>query len=448
MNTQAVILGFVSLIMWAYVWYNSKSRSPFGWASPTSIFVLGLVLFYIIPSLYWQFRPWTFMFYDYFDGLSLVFTGTIVFCIPFVINVIIERKNTHITKSYNIEKGSYGNNLYIILVPLAIGIGWRIFLVTLGWQGRLERSAPSIFGSESLALIIQNFGYYYPVCYFLLIAYGNRMQNSIGKYIWVFDGFFVLFIMSRTMISRYVLISLVFMVINKSKVSKKQWVLSGLFIIFLFSVIGMSQTSLTGNIAGDKKYVNPEGVVETLSTGTKSYYEEGFFEYSASSTESNPFLRNIDDTMFRFYDARSLSATMVYYKQNNCFLNGKSFLHIIYTFMPRYFWKDKPSLSEIHSITDETMYPETCNPLGTIGELYCNFGFLGVFIGGIVCMLLCSYLESYIRNIKEMLPHFICIYPLFTEILILSSFNFSQRIAEGIRAIMVMTLIAIMLKMI
>jgi hypothetical protein len=98
-------------------------------------------------------------------------------------------------------------------------------------------------------------------------------------------------------------------------------------------------------------------------------------------------------------------------------------------------------MDEIHEITDVAMYPLKHHPLGTLGELYWNGGFFGVFFGGIVCFLICFWFDNIISSGQAVSPILLCSYPHFSQLLITSSHNFSQRIAEAIHLFMVMALI-------
>lgn len=443
---MSILLGLISLFVWMLVFLDSRKKHLFGWASPTALFAVGLLMFYIVPSLYWQFRSWQYPYFNsYVEGLYLVYLSLIVFSIPFFIRALRFRKTidgSGLSNELQFSEGCFGGKLWVIIFPVVVGIGWRLFLVTIGWQARNAREIPSLMGSEDLAFIILNFTFYYPICYYLLILCGNRSQKIFGVVVLVFDGVFSMFLLSRHTIVQYLLFLFVFLAVTKYKITRKQWVFALMFVVFVFSVVGVSQSLIGNYLDSDRSYVTPATILKILKDGTRIYYENDYIGGIQTSVEINPILRNIDDTMFRFYDARSLSATMLCIPETIPYAYGDTFKHIVYSIIPRYIWKNKPDLLEIHQITDVAMYPLKYYPLGTLGEFYWNGGFIGILLGGIVCFLICSWFDKYVAKNIYASPLLICSYPLFSQLLIISSHNFSQRIAETIHLMMVMGLIA------
>ncbi|MFA4902761.1 MAG: hypothetical protein WC600_08450 [Desulfobaccales bacterium] len=333
-----------------------------------------------------------------------------------------------------------------MFIPLGAGILLRIYLiVTLGWQGRLAHEAPSFLGSQELGLIMLNFTAYYPAIYFLLFALGNRFQRRIGASIWIFDGFFVVFQLSRTVIFRFIVISLIYLALLGRRISLKRWTVVGVAAILIMSFVSATQYVM-GDVMSHRMYLTPFEASRALEKGITSYLL-GEVQESHVTSESNVFLMPLDDSMYRLYEARSASAVMSSFPQPNPYISGESFINIAYAIIPRYLWNDKPSLGSIHEITNMIMYPEIGNPLGTLSELYINFGFLGVLFGSFVCLLICCKLEGIFSSTSPIRISWVAVYPFIAEQLIMASYNFSQRISEGIRALIVLLLIGLLLRL-
>lgn len=445
MKIEILLIGGIALVLWSFVWRQAFLRSPLRWASPTCLFASGLLFFYIIPSLYWQLRPWTYYFPPYFKGLPLVLGSTLILGLPFLWGALfgIERKIIR-QPTIQFSKEKFGQSLWVFFPPIIIGIGWRIYLLTLGWQGRLAREIPQLLGSNNLALIVHNFWYYCPAFYFVLVACGNKVQRRIGRAFWIIDGLFVLTLMSRHIILRFVLISLVFFVLRGRKIILRQWVVIGIFTVFVLSIIGMSQSFMGEHLLYNKKFLNVLGVAKVVKKGTTSYFTEQAWGRHIS-TDSNPFFRSLDDTMYRLYDARSASAVIMNVPDVIPYFYGKTLIHIFYAFIPRYFWSEKPYLDDIHRVTYWVMFPESGNSAGTLAELYMNYGFFAVLLGGITSFLLCRWGDRIVGRKKGVSPALLCMYPILAEQYIHASHNFTQRICEGIRGLLVLALIMFLL---
>jgi len=448
MQSEIIIYGTIALIMWIFIFAYSFRNSNLRWASPACLTSAGLLSFYIVPSLYWQLRPWTYYQYHYFDGLHLVMISACLFGLPFIIGIILgalKRKGEII--SVDIHDFKFNKFLWIFFFILLFGIAWRIYLLTLGWQGRFVREAPAIAGSEDLALIVFNLTYFYAACYFALAAFGNRAQKKAGIFLWIIDGFFQLFLIHRYWIYLYVFRSTVFLIFLGLKMKLRHWVAITAFGIFVMAVIGQSHIVSHGMVSGDRPFLSVTQVIDVIKE-TTSEYKRGAFEGDYGSSDPNIFLRALDDTMYRLYDARSASALMMSTPDIIPYFYGGTLVHALYSLVPRYFWPDKPHLEEIHNITKWVMKNEsgTCST-GTLAELYMNYGFIFVFLGGIAYFFVCLWFENYLKDVKNITPAWICMYPILAEQFLLANHNFTQRGCETIRGLLVLALIALIFSM-
>ncbi|MBU1853984.1 MAG: hypothetical protein KJ957_08090 [Candidatus Omnitrophica bacterium] len=447
MKLEIIFLCMVSIIMWGLIWYRGCSSNPLRWAAPISLFALGIFFYYLIPPLYWQFREWTYMVPPYFEGLPLVLKSTLVLGIPFLVFTFHRQKKVRAwSNEVHLPIQRAGTLLWVFVVPAVIGITWRSYLVTLGWQSRMGYGMPSIMGSWDLAMIFYNFTYYVPVVCFILILCGDKKQRRVGEILWVIEGILRVFIFSRSGLMRYMFLSFLLWTLMGFKMTLKRISFALIAVVFILSVIGGIQFIMGDYTAdGTKKFLSPDAVIEMLRVGATRYYSSEIIG-SHISTEQNFLLKSLDDAMYRMYDARSASAVMMCVPATIPFYYGKTFKHVLYSFIPRYFWPEKPNLGSIHSITDQAMYPEKHNPLGTIAELYLNYGYVGVFLGGILFLIICRFLDFLIcYRSSSMWAVFLSTYPIFAEQLIYASNNANHRICEILRGMLVLLLMMIMM---
>ncbi len=449
MKIEIVFLGLSASIMWGFIWRHMCRESPLGWASPGSLFSAGLFFYYIIPPLYWQMREWPYVLPSYFEGLPLVLKNVMILGIPFFVYALFRtiKKGIKFQKiQFPVEKGK--SLLWLFAILAIIGIGWRAYLITLGWQARGGQSAVMLFGSEGLGYLASNISYYVPVPCLILILYGDRLQCKAGKFLWIAEGVLRLVIFSRFGIMRYMLLSFLFSVIIGYKFKLRQWIVAGIGIIFTLSFVGASQMLIGDYIPANSKFVAPAKIFNVLKTGTSRYMSNEIVGMHISP-ESNVLMKSLDDTMYRMYDARSASAVMEKVPDIIPYYCGETLQQVLYAFMPRYFWVEKPNLDSIHRITSLAMWPERGNPLGTLAELYLNYGSFAVFWGGIFALLICLWTDyMFSRKGAGVHPMKLAVYPIIAEQFIYASNNASQRICEYLRGLLVLMLIVMALKVI
>lgn len=438
MDFNVVILGFIALTIWCFIYFVAK-RGVYGWISPISLFALGLLVLYIVPALYWQFRPWPYMLPPYFEGLHLVFISTITFSLPFVFNSLYQIGNKRISrKIVSVPAARYGRALWICVVPVLIGIGWRLHMITLGYQSRLARANLELFGSEELAYLFGNISYYYAAFYFALVAFGNKRQRQVGVLFWIFDAMLQVYTLHRYSILIFVFRSIVFLTIAGYRLSRKQWVGIVISVIFVISIIGSTAFRASQLVTAGKAYLTPGQAVDVVGEIAGGVVT-GEGVVSSISTA-------IDDTMFRLYEARSASAVMMGVPDTIPYFNGATFMQVFYSFIPRYFWASKPDLFEIQAVTILVMPNDSgVNPAGSLAELYMNFGLLAVFLGGCVCLFLCRWTDSYL-NMNNIGPALICSFPIIAELFIAANMSLTRRLCEGVRGLMILGVLTVIFK--
>ncbi|MCK4809731.1 MAG: hypothetical protein KAS99_02195 [Candidatus Omnitrophica bacterium] len=430
MEFNTIVLGIIALIMWSFIWLHA-SRGPLGWISPISLFAMGVLIFYIIPPLYWQFRPWNYWVPPYFEGLPLVLIGAIVLGLPFMFVKLRRARHGKVScEIMDFQVGRFGSGLWLCVLPVLAGLGWKIHLLILGYQSRLARTAPVLFGSKSLAFLIGNIGYYYFPFYFALAILGNKRQRWVGILLWICDGIFQMYTLHRHAMLFFVFRSLVFITILGFKMSRKQWVGMAFFGIFVIAIIGKTPHLAYQAVTIEMPYLTPVQVVQIVGKTTGSFLASG------TNDEEFFLFKAVDDTMFRLYDARSASAVMMDVPNVIPYHYGVTFLQIFYAPIPRYFWPDKPSLGDIHMVTTLVMPDDSgINPTGTIAELYMNGNFIFVFFGGAICFMICRWIERVLLR-KELNQYILlCVYPIMTQWIIGANYNLTQRLSEGLRIV-------------
>lgn len=449
MDYTTILWGVVALTLWIVIIYVNVLKNPLGWITPTCLFGGGLLMFYIVPSLYWQFRPWHYDIYHYFEGLPLVLIAATIFSFPFLIDIFNNSSYPRFERNQKksiFQETTFRKFWWLLLIPICTGVLLRIQLFTLGWQGRLKHEVPLLLNSASLALIFRNFATYFPICYFALTWLGDKKHKQFGIIAWGIDGLLRIYSMHRYEILLFVFHSIIYMHLMQLKISKMVWIGIAIFCSLVIVIFGYSHYFAYKIMSPEQNYLSIKQVTEIITITSKNYFQKDDHTPEFGSKESNIILKTIDDFMYRLYDARSESAVMKSIPQKIPYYYGKTFVHILYAFIPRYFYVDKPNLREIHFITTKVMKSDSgINPLGTMAEFYLNFGFFGVFLGGIICFFLCRWGDMMILKYKKSSWNIalICTFPFLADLYWAANFNFTQRLCEGLRAILVAFLMLI-----
>lgn len=430
---QILFYGLFAFALWAFVLWRGL-RTPMSWAAPTVLFAGGMLIFYIVPSIYWVFRPWNYNLPIYQEGLPILMLSEILMAVPFLWAQIVGRPLSvsvggALTNKVDARVGGQGAWLYFI--PVALGIAWRWHLLTIGYQSRLRDVESEFLGSQELGYLVGNISYYYPMCYYVLILLGNKLQRRLGFAVWAFDGFIRLISLHRYEILIYLLRSAVFIILIGWKFSARHKIFLSLAMVATITIVGGAATFAPDATSGGRAYLTPTQVMGVLGDSAGSYS-------AAEDDISDTIWRAVDDTMFRLYEARSASAVMASVPAIIPYYYGATFLDVLYSLIPRIIWKEKPDLTETHEITVTVMPGDLgINPLGGIAELYLNYGYPCVLFGGLICCLICRRMEESFLLSPRLSGAVICLYPILAELFISQSFNFSQRLSEGVRGVLV-----------
>src|SRR3972149_9223612 len=117
MEVMIVILGLSALLVWGFILYRA-SLGSLSWYSPAGLVSIGFLVFYILPPLYFQFRPWVFFVPNYFESIPTLLTAVLLFSFPFLIVAVhgaARRKGARLLfYRYN---NYFGEKLWLFLIP-------------------------------------------------------------------------------------------------------------------------------------------------------------------------------------------------------------------------------------------------------------------------------------------------------------------------------------------
>jgi hypothetical protein len=440
LNLDIIASGLLALAVWGLIWRRSI-QGPLGWGSPTALFAAGILALYVVPSLYWQFRPWPYMIPPYFEGIPLVLLGAFLLGCPFLFYDLVKPGPSRPRAlRVAVRPGDFNWMLWGLVIPVLLGMGLRIYLLSIGWQSRFTQEPVS---ESSLLYLIENFVTYYPGCYFGLVAFGNRNQARVGKAMWVLDGCLKFWSLHRFEMLLFVLYSLIFLSLQGWRAKRKHIVFACGIVVFIIAVIGQTPPFADEALSYHRSYLGPLETLRVVEKTFSSVAQGGNLGRNWGQL-TTPALTATDNTMFRLYDARSAAAVMSQVPKDIPYFHGETFLNILYAYIPRYFWKAKPDLREINLVTTWVMRKDSgVNPSGTLAEFYMNFGFAGIFLGGIICLVLCRWGENSLNTRRGIGPALYCVYPLLSLYFIWASETFSRRVSEGLRTLLVIGLLAL-----
>jgi hypothetical protein len=106
---------------------------------------------------------------------------------------------------------------------------------------------------------------------------------------------------------------------------------------------------------------------------------------TASVEEVRSSSRPLEDLLLRFDDFRPLAAVHRYYRGS--LLEGETFGIILWDPIPRVFWPEKPSHSDLALITSAILREGGSSPLTLPGEFFVNFGDVGGWLSGLMAGL-------------------------------------------------------------
>ncbi len=447
-------LGYLALSVWLFIFFHG-TKIPSRIISPHSLFALGILGLYVVPGIYWSLREWPYGIANYQDGVPKVQMIALLFGLPIFAYRLCRRGAQRVIMplekqfTESLRFAGWSGMLFFFLAML--GFAWRIYLFSLGHQGRFEREDPTLFGSADLGFLAGNIGFLSRIFYFAMLLTANKFRRRIAYCTWGLDGLLQVLSLHRYAMLIFLFHSLVFLCMRGFAFTIRRLAVLASAVILTVTVVGYAAVVAPDFLEGNRSYIGPSEVLTVLSTAF-STYSSGSLDRAASGavqSDADSFmLRAIDDTMFRLYESRSAAAVVPNYPDTYPFLEGETLYPMVFALIPRFFWPGKPEMRNAHLLTFDFMPNDSgLNPLGTLADLYVNGGYVLVFVGGLIGLLILNGLVVKLSttNVIERMA-FSVVYPLIGELLVGANRNVSQRISEGLRLMVVYIFIYYVLK--
>ena len=207
-ETYSLIFVATALVCWVTVLLRA-TRHPLGIASPIALLSTGVLTFYIVPSLYWLLRPWPYNLPTHVEGLSTLQLGAIIQSLPFLVFAEPRSASSNKAATLTLVGPASKKRLWSLAGLAMTGLAWRVYLISLGDQGRLQADTITLFGSEDLGFLANAITNYYPVFYICLFAFGTKNQKRVALATWLIDGGLVIMSLHRYAFFLFVLYSFV-----------------------------------------------------------------------------------------------------------------------------------------------------------------------------------------------------------------------------------------------
>jgi len=414
---------------------RNNSVVPYKINSPVVVSLYGVFLFYVFPVYYWiaNIEDWPFNKPSYFEGFYEVQICIALFLIPIF---FVSRKsnfNLRIDKVYFTPLKL--SILYFIICLIIFNSYYETFI--LGNQGRFEFQS---YESSSILYLLTSLMHDYGLC-FILCLYLSTNKKVRKNALILLVVYFIPTLLSfhRFAILIYFFQLFVFFVsVRDFKIKPLKFILISVFgIIFVVGFIG--RFGIEG-IVYLSDHNGPISFVDIL-TITKNVIANFNF-----ASEIRPSIW--DEIFLRLNQSRSAAAVIHNYTLQSDFLLGYTFISVFFFFVPRYIYPDKPDMSSVHLITTEFMGEDFggVNPLGSIAELFINFGYWGIIPISILFHSLYILYVKLIDKMKKSASLFVAFYPYFAFMFFAFDLNLSQRIVQITKGLLVYFVFYLILK--
>jgi hypothetical protein len=247
--------------------------------------------------------------------------------------------------------------------------------------------------------IIQNFLYQIPLAILVFISIKDK-DNLLTSYRYkrnfILLGSGLLFLINLTSLSKttliYSIIPILLFYLVQSSINKKSRILIMIVILLLSSLYFLFVQPLVSNARLYSKIYKVEVTPKLLA----DFILSGDYNITLATTDidKNP----IEIFLNRMFE---LNAPAYIYEQTEKtgYLDGKSFQSITYGLVPRIIWPSKPSIpqGEEFSYKVSGMLNVYVGMLIS-GELYWNYGYIGIIIGSLIIGLLTGLLWNKLKR--------------------------------------------------
>lgn len=412
-------------IIFSVIGWNS-SKVPYKINSPIVVSLYGVFLFYVLPVFYWinNIEEWPFNKPSYYEGFYEVQICIALFLIPIF---FVSRKANF---NLRIDKVFFPPLKLLLLYVIVIFIIFNSYYETfiLGNQGRFEFQS---YESSSILYLLTSLIHDYGLC-FILCLYLSHNKKVRKSSIILLVIYFIPTLLSfhRFAILIFFFQLFVFFVsVGDFKIKPLKFIL--ISVIGLIFVVGFIGRFGIEGIVFLSDHNGPIAFVDIL-TITKNVITNFSF-----TSEIRPSIW--DEIFLRLNQSRSASAVIHNFTLQSKYLLGYTFISVFFFFIPRYIYPDKPDMSSVHLITTEFMGEDFggVNPLGSIAELFINFGYWGIIP---ISILFHSFFILYVKlinKIKENASLFVAFYPYFAFMFFAFDLNLSQRVVQIAKGLLV-----------
>lgn len=172
------------------------------------------------------------------------------------------------------------------------------------------------------------------------------------------------------------------------KENEKKWKTAAIFILLMVFYSYFIYPFVTSARQNFLSTLTTNNIIGELSSSqeVRSYLIEG--DYVAETRKLNPKHNAIEAFLIRMFDSVP-SGFISDEVERVGFTNGTTLEYVIYGFVPRVFWPDKPIVSRGGWFTRYIGVDyASATAMTSSGELYWNFGFIGVAVGTFIIGLL------------------------------------------------------------
>lgn len=321
--------------------------------------VFYLMLFYVQPTVYYL----TDGYYIYELGnVKTLIILTVLGLHLFMVGSMFFTNKKPITLNIQIQywKIKKAVNLTFLIALISI----VLLFIDAGTLNLLNMSRMDLKNSGSLIRLASTFGLYLTSVLFFLIFFTVKKRSKFNLFIWVlfvifFEVLVFMFFRTRSLMVVHLSACLVGYYYSYAYYSDKYKAKSKKGVTLLFGVLIICLAIVTRFFRG---YLQPESNISNFEFNWKVFLEKsvesGDLGYSGTVLKVIHLVPNMYD-----------------------YLSGQSYFRLFFIAIPRSIWSDKPKNTE--TLVGSWLHPGVEGmsvPPGIIGDLYINFGILGVVL--------------------------------------------------------------------
>ncbi|MBO1223362.1 MAG: hypothetical protein JYX80_02930 [Candidatus Scalindua sediminis] len=385
---KTIVIAIFMIIIWWIPVIRDRQNGNLILLSSRTFIALGFTLMFALPSIYFAIVPWDFTAEDFTPYYAETLFMPIIAGIPFLFQALLWRLKipTNIANSNKYDPIMNSNKLpgwFVILVAsfFICGIFAKYFQITTGSFYHLNRTFYQ-FDNYDIFVLITFFSDYFVIAGLLLLFVGFKKKKL--RYLWT--GYciiaieLVLSIMSgrRLLVLQLIIQLFVLKMSSGWRLNTRTIVILVAIVIFVIPVLGRYSTLLYDQ--APTKITTIANMRMRLSTA----YQEKSFK------------KKIDEVVSRLGDIRGPAAVYSCIPETIEYQYGKTYRHLLWFFIPRIVWHDKPDPREIAEYTRIAIpHDAGSSPLSWVGESYLNFSWYGVFMIGCLMAFITRRLDRW-----------------------------------------------------